>query len=48
MVLNGAEVIAQFGEKLKGEILNQVGDHLKQMGMQRNAAGDLNDPTLTT
>lgn len=47
VVLNGAEILSQFGERVKAEILTQVGEEIKKMGLTRNAAGELPDVTLT-
>lgn len=46
VILNGANIINTFGEKMKGEILNAVSDKLRSMGLVRNASGELGDTSL--
>ncbi len=45
VILNGASVIAQFGEKVKGEILNAVSQEIAKIAP--NTDGSISDPTLT-
>ncbi len=45
VILNGASVIAQFGEKVKGEILNAVAQEIAKIAP--NTDGSISDPTLT-
>ena len=45
VILNGASIIAQFGEKIKGEILTEVSNQISKFAP--NTDGSLNDPTLT-
>jgi len=46
VILNGASIISEFGQRVKSEILQAVGEKLTQMGLTGNPTSPIKDPSL--